>query len=61
MSRKSSQVEKPEHVTVSTGDARVLLFLHFILLLIKAAESRAAPSQWNTGEPVRLFEQIAGI
>lgn len=61
MSRKSSQVEKPEHVTVSTRDALVLLPLYLILLLIKAAERWAAPSQGNTGESICLFEQTAGI
>lgn len=35
----------PEHATVSTGDALVLLLLYLILLLIKAAQSWAAPLQ----------------
>lgn len=44
MSRKSSQVEKPDHVTVSTGDALVLLFLDHVSLFLKAAESGDAPA-----------------
>lgn len=44
MSRKSSQVEKPDHVTVSTGDALVLLFLDHISLFLKAAEDGPAPT-----------------
>lgn len=61
MGRKSGQIEKPEHVTVSSGDALVLLHLCLILLLIKAAESGAAPLQWNTWEPVCFFEQTAEV
>lgn len=44
MSRKSSQVEKPDHVTVSTGDVLVLLCLDHVSLFLKAAESGAAPA-----------------
>lgn len=43
MSRKSSQVEKPDHVTLSTSGALVLLFLDHISLVFKAAESGATP------------------
>jgi len=58
MSRKSSQVEKPDHVTVCTGDAFLLLFLDHIPMFLKAAEIGAALADsflLNAGEHLCLF------